>query len=368
MNRENCGKAVSITGIILNVVLAAGKITVGALFGVISVLADGLNNLSDCGSSLVSLISFKLAAKPADKEHPYGHSRIEYVAAMAVAFIILVVAFELGKEAVTKIISPAAAEFSYITIGVLAASILVKGFMFFFDRAFAKKLNSDVLKAAATDSVSDCVATSVVLIGVVITRFTGVNLDGYAGVLVALFVFASGIGVLKETMSKLIGQAPDPELIADIKTRIFAHKEVLGVHDISVYSYGPDKYYASVHIELDASVNVMESHEIVDAIEQEFATETNVSLTGHLDPIVVGDPEVDEMREKVYAIVASAGESFTAHDFRMVKGVKRTNLIFEVAIPFEEKRSEAEIKELIVSKIAELGENYFPVIHVEKQL
>lgn len=368
MTRDSYGKIASLTGIILNILLAVGKIVTGALFGVISVLADGLNNLSDCGSSAVSLLSFKLSSKPADKEHPYGHQRIEYVSAMVVAFIILLVAFELGKEAVTKIISPVAPEFSYLIIGVLAASIAVKTFMFFFDRSVAKKINSEVLRAAAADSISDVVATTAVLVGVIISRFTGVNLDGYVGVLVALFVAWTGIGVLRSTMSMLIGQAPDPEVVESIKKRIMAHKEVLGVHDLAVYSYGPNKYYASVHIELDASVDVMESHDLVDEIEQEFAAETNVSLTGHLDPIVVGDPETDAMREKISELVRDVDERFSVHDFRMVKGPRRTNLIFEVAIPFDDALKESHVKELIEAAVKVLGKRYNPVVLVEKQI
>lgn len=366
--REKYGKTGSVVAILCNVVLAAGKIAAGLISGAISVLADGLNNLSDCGSGAVSLVSFRLAAKPADKEHPYGHQRVEYIASMAVAFIILVVAFELAKESVGKILSPEAAEFSVLALAVLAASVLVKGFMFFYARALGKKINSDVLLALSKDSLSDCVATLVVIAGLLVQRFTGFNPDGYAGVLVAVFVAVSGIGILKETMSKLIGQAPDPELIEKIKERIFAHKEVLGVHDVSVFSYGPNKFYASVHIELDASVDVMRSHELVDEIEQEFARETNISLTGHLDPIVVNDPKVVALREKIGALVRSLDERYFMHDFRTVPGEHKTNVIFEVAVPFDCKKSEEEVKEEICRAVEQAdGGIYRPVVLVERQ-
>lgn len=366
--REKYGKTGSVVAILCNVALAAGKIAAGVISGAISVLADGLNNLSDCGSGAVSLVSFRLAAKPADKEHPYGHQRVEYIASMAVAFIILVVAFELAKESVGKILSPEAAEFSVLALAVLAASVLVKGFMFFYARALGKKIDSDVLLALSKDSLSDCVATLVVIAGLLVQRFTGFNPDGYAGVLVAVFVAVSGIGILKETMSKLIGQAPDPELIEKIKERIFAHKEVLGVHDVSVFSYGPNKFYASVHIEVDASVDVMRSHELVDEIEQEFASETNISLTGHLDPIVVNDPQVVALREKFGALVRSLDECYSMHDFRTVPGEHKTNVIFEVAVPFDCKKNEEEVKEEICRAVEQAdGGIYRPVVLVERQ-
>ncbi|PWM75089.1 MAG: cation-efflux pump [Bacillota bacterium] len=366
--REKYGKIGSVAAILCNVALAAGKIVAGALTGAISVLADGLNNLADCGSGTVALVSFRMAAKPADKEHPFGHQRVEYVASMLVAFLILVVAFELAKESVGKIISPVAAEFSYLALGVLAASVMVKCGMFFFARTLGKRIDSDVLLALSKDSLSDCVATAVVIASLLVAEFTGFNPDGYAGALVALFVALSGVGILKDTMSKLIGQAVAPELIEEIKARIFAHEEVLGVHDISVYSFGPNKFYASVHIELDASVDVMASHELVDEIEQEFARETNVSLTGHLDPIVVNDPAVVELRKKFGDLVRGLDENYCMHDFRTVIGPHRTNVIFEVAVPFDCKKTDGEIKAEICRAVQETdGGVYTPVVHVERQ-
>lgn len=366
--REKYGKIGSVAAILCNVVLAAGKIVAGLLTGAISVLADGLNNLSDCGSGTVALVSFRMASKPADKEHPFGHQRVEYIASMFVAFLILVVAFELAKESVGKIIAPEAAEFSVLALSVLGASVAVKGGMFVFARRLGKRIDSDVLLALSKDSLSDCVATAVVIAGLLIAHFTGFNPDGYAGVLVAIFVAFSGIGILKETMSKLIGQAVEPELIAAIKARIFAHEEVLGVHDISVYSFGPNKYFASVHIELDASLDVMESHELIDSIEQEFARETNISLTGHLDPIVVNDPAVVELRKKFGQLVKSLDERYFMHDFRTVIGPHRANVIFEVAIPFDCKKSNEEVKEDICRAVSEqVGGRYTPVVLVERQ-
>ncbi len=365
--RENYGKIASIVGILANIILAGAKIVVGALFGVLSLTADGFNNLSDCGSSLMSFVSFKLSNKPADKEHPFGHERIEYVLSMVVAFLILMIAFELLKESIGKIVSPTDLSFSIVIVAVLVASILLKLALFFYNMGIAKKINSQILKATAMDSFSDCISTSTVLIAILVGKFTGVNLDGYAGILVAGFVAYSGIGILKETMSHLVGKAPDKEIVDSIKERILAHSEVYGIHDLSVYTYGPNKYFASVHIELDADVDVLESHEIVDNIEQEFFENTNIVLTGHLDPIVVNDEEVNKMRVKVADIVTDIDKDFSMHDFRMVKGPNNTNLIFDVAVPYENKLSDEEILALLNQKVANLDGNYRLVVRIEKQ-
>lgn len=367
LSREKVGKISSIVGIVANIVLSVCKIIVGIVSGFISILADGLNNLSDCGSSAVAYVSFKMSSKPADKEHPYGHERIEYISSMAVAFVILIIAFELAKESIMNIISPRALEFSVITVVVLAVSIFVKVLMFVFNRTMAKKINSDLLKATAVDSLSDSISTSAVLLSVLIGKFTGLYIDCYVGVIVALLIAWSGIKILKETASKLIGQAPDRDLVLQIKTRILSRPEVLGIHDLNIYSYGPNKYFASVHIEVDANVDVIESHEVIDEIEREFLEETNVVLTGHLDPIVINDEEVNDLRKKVSFIVKDIDEEFSMHDFRIVRAVNYTNLIFEVAVPFETKLSDAEIEKLIKTRIKQLGKEYRPVIIVEKQ-
>ena len=365
--RERKGKIASIVGIVANVVLASAKIAVGLIFGVLSILADGLNNLSDCGSSVMSLISFKLSNKPADKEHPFGHERIEYILSMAVAFIILVIAFELVKESIAKIISPEEISFSIIVIGVLCCSIIIKLALFFYNRSVAKQINSDILKATSIDCLSDCISTFTVLVAMIISKFAGFNLDGYAGILVGGFIAFSGVGILKETMSKLIGQAPSKELVEMIKEKVLAHKEVYGLHDLSVYCYGPNKYFASVHVEVDASVDVLISHELVDIIEQEFLLDTNVVLTGHLDPIVVNDEEVTAMRIKVADLLTDINPEFSMHDFRMVKGPTNTNLIFDVAIPYGTKLSDGEIIKLLNDKVEKLDGNYKLVVRVEKQ-
>ena len=365
--REKSGKIASIVGILANIVLALSKIIVGALFGVISILADGLNNLTDCGSSIMSLISFKLANKPADREHPFGHQRVEYVFSMAVAFLILMIAFELLKESISTIISPSTVNFSFLIVGVLIFSILVKFGLYFYNTMVAKKINSELLKATAIDSLSDCISTSTVLVALGVGKLTGFNLDGYAGILVALFVGYAGFGIFKETMSHLVGKAPDKEMVDSIKERILSYKEVFGIHDLNVYCYGPNKYFASVHIELDATIDVIESHEIVDVIEQDFFENTNIVLTGHLDPIVVHDEKVNELRIKVAKLVTDIDSSFSIHDFRMVEGPNNTNLIFDIAVPYECVLCDKEIKDILDIKIQTLGNNYKLVVKIEKQ-
>ena len=365
--RERYGKVASIVGIIANIVLALSKIIVGALFGVISILADGLNNLTDCGSSVMSLVSFKLANKPADREHPFGHQRVEYVFSMAVAFLILMIAFELLKESIGKIISPSAVNFSFLIVGVLIFSILVKFGLYFYNSRVANKINSQILKATAIDSLSDCISTSAVLVALGVGKLTGFNLDGYAGLFVAGFVAYAGVGIFKETMSHLVGKAPDKEMVDSIKERILSYKEVFGIHDLSVYCYGPNKYFASVHIELDATIDVIESHEIVDVIEQDFFENTDIVLTGHLDPIVVHDEKVNELRIKVANLVTDIDGTFSIHDFRMVEGPNNTNLIFDVAVPYECTLCDSEIKDLLDAKIKTLNGNYKLVVKIEKQ-
>lgn len=367
-SREQSGTFASIVGIFANIFLAAGKIIVGALFGLISVMADGLNNLTDCGSSVVSLVSFKISSKPADKEHPYGHERIEYVCSLAVSFVILLIAFELLKESITKIINPQSFNFSIIVIITLIVSILIKLLMFIYYRTVANKIDSDLLKATSIDSLSDCISTSTVLISILISHFASINIEAYAGILVAIFIAIAGFKILKEMVSKLIGQAPDKAIFDSVKQRILSHKDVLGIHDLNIYSYGPNKYFASVHIEIDATTDSLVAHELVDEIEREFLTKTNIVLTGHHDPIVTNDEEVTLMQEKVSNIVAEIDNRFSIHDFRMVKGPTKTNIIFDVAIPFDTTLPEEEITKIIKKQIALIDKKYQPVIVIEKQM
>lgn len=370
--RKSVGTLSSVVGIALNTLLSALKIAVGALFGLISVLADGLNNLTDCGSNVVSLVSFKLSSKPADKEHPFGHQRIEYVAGMIVAFIVLVLAFELGTESVTKIVALCKGEseeitFSWWTVAVLSAAVLVKLWMFFFNRKLGKTYNSDLLKATALDSISDVAATGAVLVSVIISHYAKVNLDGVMGLAVSLVIAIAGIKILKGTSGHLLGEAPDKELIEEIEERIKKYDGVYGIHDLNVHNYGPNKFYASVHVEVDAAVSILDSHDMIDGIERDFAENTNIILVIHMDPIVLNDPELDEYRREILQIVKSLDPTFDIHDFRMVKGPTHTNLIFDVAISYDTKLTKDEIAEYIQDKVTETHSDVYVVPTIERQ-
>lgn len=365
--RAKCGRNAGILGIVLNTLLAAGKIAVGAISGAISVTADGLNNLTDCGSNVVSVIGFKMSEKPADKEHPFGHRRAESVASLLIAVIILVVAVELVVQSVEKIFSPSDTDFSWILIGVLIASVLVKLFMFFFNRSLGKALSSETLKATAADSISDVIATAAVLISALISRFTHLETDAYLGIVVALFIAFTGLSILKETVSGLLGKAPDPETVHAIQTRVLSFDEVRGLHDLTVHNYGQNKLYATVHVEVDSGMGLTAAHDLADRIEKNFSENTDVALTVHIDPLVYDDPELNRLREEVVRIVKDVDETLRMHDFRLVGGETHKNLVFDVAVPFECKLSDAEIASRIREQVLLLNENYDAVTTIERQ-
>lgn len=366
--RTAVGKLSGVVCMIINIVLALAKITIGVLFGVLSALADGINNLSDCGNNIISIIGFKLSSKPADKDHPYGHRRIEYVASLAVGIVIAVLAIQLFGEGIGKIITPESSDFSWWTVGVLGASILGKLWMFVFNRTLAKKYSSDLLNATATDSISDVLATSGVLLAVLLTKWTGIlYFDGITTIIVAVLIAFAGLGILKNTMNQLLGTAPDKSLTETIYSRIMKYEGVLGIHDLTVHNYGPEKYYASVHVEVDSSVDVMESHEMIDTIERDFIENTNITLVVHMDPIVIGDPVLDGYKDEIRCIVGDLDNTFNVHDFRMVKGPERTNLIFDIAIPYDCTLTDREITEHIQTQISKLHSNIYIVPTIEKQ-
>lgn len=371
--RENVSKMSGLVCIVLNVLLAAAKIVVGAVFSVLSVLADGLNNLTDCGSNIVSLVSIKLANKPADSDHPFGHRRMEYIASMVVAFIVLFLALELASESVAKIIALIRGEaeelnFGLWTILALCLSVLVKFWMFIFNSKLAKRYSSQLLKATATDSISDVLGTSAVLVALVISYFTGFNLDGIMGVAVSVIIAIAGFKILKSTANELLGEAPNAEMIQSIVQRIKSFDGVKGIHDLNVHNYGPNKYYASVHVEVDSAVDVMESHDLMDRIERDFAENTDITLVTHLDPIVVGDPVLDSYKEEIISIVKAMDDHFDIHDFRMVKGPTHVNLIFDVAVHFNTNLSAKQIADHIQQEVNKLHQNVYVVPTVEKQI
>lgn len=337
------GKLASLLGIFLNIILFGLKFIAGTLFNSVSITADAFNNLSDAGSSVVSLISIIFACKPADEDHPYGHERLEYIGSLMVAFIIFMFAINLIKDSFDKILHPEHLTFDILMIIVLIISILVKLYMFLYNKKYGEMINSTVMKATAYDSISDVLATSAVLVSVVIAYFTGLNLDGYMGVIVALFVFKSGYEIIKETLDQLLGAAPDPELIKMVTRKINSYDGVLGTHDLMVHSYGPRRTFISAHAEVDSHADINISHDLMDNIEKDFMKEYNISLVLHMDPIVTDDPFTNEMRTKCAQLVASIDKSLSIHDFRVVKGKTHNNILFDVVLPYSCKLSESEL-------------------------
>lgn len=366
--RRAYGTLGSVVGIILNLLLAAGKCAVGAIFGAISLVADGINNLSDAGSQIIAFISFKMAAKPADRDHPFGHARIEYVASMIVSFFILLVGWNVLTESLTKIFNPAGAgtEFSWIMIIVLAVSVIVKLWLCLFNRKLAKKIGSSVMKATAADSLSDAIATFAVLVAMLIFKFTGFDTDGYMGVIVAVIIFIAGIKILNETKNAILGESADPEVVDGVKAIVAQFPDALGIHDMVVHSYGPGRTIVTLHIEVDGDKSVFESHDMIDTIERRLNDELGIQSNIHMDPIVTNDAEVSQMREVVREIVKGIDGRLDIHDFRFVRGVTHTNLIFDVNAPFELKMSDSEIRREIAKRVHDYNEIFFTVTTVDR--
>ncbi len=365
--RRAYGTLGSIVGIIFNLILAIGKFTAGLMFGAISLQADGINNLSDAGSQIISLISFRIAAKPADREHPFGHARIEYVASMIVSFIILYIGIDLFGEAAGKIFdSEKGTTFSWIMIIVLAISVVVKLWLCHFNRKLADKIGSSVMKATAADSLSDAVATAAVLAAMLIYKFTGFDADGYMGIAVAIMIFIAGIKILNETKNAILGESADPEVISEVKRIVAEFPDALGIHDMVVHNYGPGRTIVTLHIEVDGARNVFESHDMIDMIERRLNTELSIQSNIHMDPIVTDDNEISEKRAAVREIVKGIDERLDIHDFRFVRGVTHTNLIFDVSAPFELKMSDNELKKEIDRRVSEYNELFFTVTTIDR--
>lgn len=343
-NRGAVGRLAGIVGIAANALLFAMKLVVGTLAGSVSITADALNNLSDASSSVVTLLGFKLAEKPADADHPYGHARYEYLSGLAVAAMILFIGYELAKSSVQKIFNPVAVDFTWITAAVLLASMAIKLWLSLFNRRMGKKINSDTLMATAADCRNDVIATGAVLISAVAEKFTGWRIDGFMGLAVALFILYSGIGLAKDTISPLLGEAAAPELQAQILDKIRSEQQVLGYHDLMVHDYGPGRRFASVHVEMDRNEDPLLCHELIDNLERECWDSHGIQLVIHYDPVVTDDPELDRMRNAAMTALKNIDSRLTLHDFRMVQGSGHTNLIFDVAVPEDLMSKKAEIK------------------------
>ncbi len=364
--REAYGILAGFVGIACNLILCAMKFVIGTLSGSIAIQADAVNNLSDVGSSAVMLIGSKMAGKPADREHPYGHARMEYIAALIIAFFILIVGFELGRESVMKIIAAEPVEFSVAMIAVLVGSILVKLWMSRFTANIGRRINSSTMSAATSDSIADVISTGAILLSSVIGYFKGVNIDGYIGVVVAGFVLYSGASILRDTISPLMGEAPDPKVVAELTDRILSYDGIIGIHDILVHSYGPGKLIASAHAEVRSDCDLMAIHETIDTAEREVGAQMGIMLTLHLDPVEVNNAVLNETREQIKGILAEIDETLRFHDFRMVRGENRTNLLFDIVVQPGRKPEEiAELKQRVADEAARLNPAYHCILSVD---
>jgi len=353
--RELFGRLAGAVGIICNLILSIMKLIIGTVTNSVSITADATNNISDAGSSIVTLVGFRLSGKPADKDHPYGHARIEYISSLIISFIILLIGCSIFKESVIKIFKPEESLFNIATVIILVTSIFVKLWLSVFNTYLGKQIDSKALEATAIDSRNDVITTTAVLIASVISHFTGFNLDGYMGVIVSIFILISGINLVKETLNPLLGQPPTKEMFESIEKKILSYDNVLGVHDLMVHSYGPNTYFASAHIEMDAKIDVLVCHDIMDQIERDFKSDLNIHLVVHLDPTILDSPEINELKEMVNDIIYEIDSDLTFHDFRVVMGEENKNVLFDVVVPPEYKYSDEELEKMITKRITEMS-------------
>ncbi len=351
--RSAYGTFASIVCILCNVVLCAAKGVIGFVSGSVSIVADAMNNLSDASSNIISLFGFKLASKPADADHPYGHGRFEYLSGLAVAALIVVIGIELIRSSIDKILAPSPAEFNAVVAAVLVLSILVKLWMAFFNRRIGKRISSTTLIATAVDSRNDVIATAAVLAAAIVSSVTGVDLDGWAGLAVGAFIVYSGVTLLRDTIDPLLGKAPDPEFVKHIHDKIMSYPGVVGTHDLMVHDYGPGRRFASAHVEMPASIDPMESHDVIDNIEEAFRAEDDLLMVLHYDPIATDDSAVGDMRAWISRNVKRVDERLTIHDLRIVPGPTHTNVIFDVVRPVEFDMADAELKQRVSAVVRE---------------
>lgn len=364
--RENYGTTSSIVGIIVNILLSLSKIVIGTIFNSIAVMADGVNNLSDAGSSVITLVGFKISGKPADEGHPFGHARIEYLTGLILGVAILLVGVELIKSSFNKIMNPEVTTYSSVMIIVLVISIIMKFWISYFYKKIADKISSATIKAASTDSRNDVISTSVVLLSVIISKFTGMEIDGYMGVLVALFILYSGVDILRDILNPILGEMPAPDFINKIEKKILSYEGIINIHDLVVHNYGPNKYFATVHAEVDAKEDILKSHDMIDNIERDFARDFDINLVIHLDPIITSDNEINQLRCMTGKIVKSIDDKLSMHDFRVVRGETHTNLIFDVVIPVGYEIKSNELIEKIEKAVKEENKDYYAVVTIDK--
>ena len=367
--RRAYGTLVSTVGIILNLLLFVAKFTVGLLFGSVSIIGDSINSLSDAGSQIISLIAFRISAKPADREHPFGHARIEYVSSMIVSFLVLLIGFELLKESITKILNPALPERSWIAVAVLLGSILTKLWMGLFNRRLGARINSSVMRATAADSLSDALSTSAVLLStLILILFPSfpLNLDAYMGVIVAVMILIAGAKILNETKNSILGEAPSEEIVKLIADVVNATPGALGIHDLVVHNYGPGHVIAALHVEVDGSVDIFETHDMIDNIERTLRQEHHIEATIHMDPIVTDDEQITALRARTAEALLDIHPLLHLHDFRFVSGTTHSNLIFDVVVPFEVSFNDDELRMAVSAAVAQIDPTYFAVITIDR--
>ena len=362
--RERYGTLAAVVGILSNIFLCIIKGLIGLFSGSIAVTADAVNNLSDAGSSVITLLAFKIAGKPADEEHPYGHARMEYISGMAVSFIIILLGLELMGSSFEKILHPEEVGVSALTYLVLIVSIAVKLWQGMFNRNLGKRISSEALQATAADSLNDVFSTGAVLLSTLVYQFTAIPIDGWVGMLVAIFITVSGVKLIMETGSPLLGQAPDPQMVRELEEKITAYDGVIGIHDLQVHNYGPGRVFATVHVEVPANRDILVSHDIIDNIEREVGHEMNLNLVIHMDPVVTDDERLNQLHAQVQQIVAGIDSNLSMHDFRAVFGPTHTNLVFDVVVPPGFSLSDSELSRRIEQQVQTLG-SYFCVITVD---
>lgn len=349
--RTNVGKLSGIVGIFSNLFLFVIKFVIGTIVHSVSIQADGVNNLTDAGSNIISILSFHLANKPADKDHPFGHERTETIASLFVGILILVLGFETAKESISKVIHPGSIDFRIASVIILLISIIVKFWMYAYNKKLSKTYDSSLLEATALDSISDVCGTTAVLVSTLLSPVLHFNLDGYMGIVVSGIILYGAYGLLRDMINSLIGEAPDPKLVHNIVDRIMAHPAILGVHDMMLHNYGPNKIFASAHVEVDSSKDIFETHDHIDNIEREVKENMNIDLVLHMDPVKVNDPETELYRAKVVEAIHQIDPKWGFHDFRIVSGPTHVNLVLDLVIPFEEKYSQEEIEDMLLKHI-----------------
>lgn len=365
--RRKYGELGSFVGISSNIVLFIIKILVGTFIGSVAIMADSFNNLSDSLSSIITLVGFKLGAKPADEEHPFGHGRMEYISGLIVSFIIMLIGFEFLRTSFFKVINPENISFSYATIFILLITVLIKVWQAFFNKKIGTLINSHSLIATATDSRNDVIVTSVTILSLIIFKFFSINLDGYFSIIVSIFLMYSGFTLARETLSPLLGEAVDNELAEKIKSIALSYEGIIGVHDILVHNYGPNKSIASLHVEVPSDVNINKSHEIIDLIEKHIQKELNIFLTIHMDPVNINDDRIEPILNTIKDVFKKYNDELDTHDHRLVDGENRINFIFDLVIPYNfSKEKEINLISDIKSSVSKLDERYKCIINIEK--